>query len=88
MQQKFPIKNILVEVFQNILKYNFIKGKKKNKKILIQSISKSASIKYGTELYPDKMECLIRDLFSCHNPNYTDSGDPIFFVLRKNFFKK
>ncbi|ACY40549.1 DNA mismatch repair protein MutL [Blattabacterium sp. (Blattella germanica) str. Bge] len=80
--------NILVEVFQNILKYNFIKGKKKNKKILIQSISKSASIKYGTELYPDKMECLIRDLFSCHNPNYTDSGDPIFFVLRKNFFKK
>ncbi|WP_185859396.1 DNA mismatch repair endonuclease MutL [Blattabacterium cuenoti] len=80
--------NILIEIFQNILKYNFIKGEKKNKRILIQSISKSASIKYGTELYPDKMECLIRDLFSCHNPNYTDSGDPIFFVLRKNFFKK
>ncbi|WP_185872295.1 DNA mismatch repair endonuclease MutL [Blattabacterium cuenoti] len=82
-------KNILVKIFQNILKYNFIKGEKNNKKILIQSISKSASIKYGTELYPDKMECLIRDLFSCHNLNYTTfSKNPIFFVFKKIFLKK
>ncbi|WP_185869122.1 DNA mismatch repair endonuclease MutL [Blattabacterium cuenoti] len=80
--------NALIDIIHNILKYNFIKGEKNNKKILIQSISKSASIKYGTKLYPDKMECLIRDLFSCHNPNYTDSGSPIFFVFKKNFFEK
>ncbi|WP_185862212.1 DNA mismatch repair endonuclease MutL [Blattabacterium cuenoti] len=78
--------NILPKVFQNILKYNFIKGEKNNKKILIQSISTSASIKYGSKLDSNNMECLIRDLFSCHNPNYTYSGDPIFFVLSKNFF--
>lgn len=78
--------NMLLEIIQNIITYNFIKGEKNNKKKLIQIISKSASIKYGTKLYPKKMECIIKDLFSCHNPNYTDSGDPIFFVLSKNFF--
>ncbi|WP_185860797.1 DNA mismatch repair endonuclease MutL [Blattabacterium cuenoti] len=78
--------NMLVEVIQNIITYNFIKGEKNNKKKLIQIISKSASIKYGTKLYPEKMECIIKDLFSCHNPNYTYSGDPIFFVLKKNIF--
>ncbi|WP_341661926.1 DNA mismatch repair endonuclease MutL [Blattabacterium cuenoti] len=78
--------NMLIEVIQNIITYNFIKGKKNNKKKLIQIISKSASIKYGTKLYPEKMKCIIKDLFSCHNPNYTYSGDPIFFVLNKNFF--
>ncbi len=80
--------NMLIEIIQNIITYNFIKGNKNNKKKLIQIISKSASIKYGTKLYPEKMKCIIKDLFSCHNPNYTYSGDPIFFVLNKNFFKK
>ncbi|WP_341657804.1 DNA mismatch repair endonuclease MutL [Blattabacterium cuenoti] len=78
--------NLLIEVIQNIITYNFIKGRKNNKKKLLQIISKSASIKYGTKLYPEKMKCIIKDLFSCHNPNYTYSGDPIFFVLNKNFF--
>ncbi|WP_185857401.1 DNA mismatch repair endonuclease MutL [Blattabacterium cuenoti] len=78
--------NILVEVIQNIITSNFIKGEKNNKKKLLQIISKSASIKYGTKLYPEKMECIIKDLFSCQNPNYTYSGDPIFFVLSKNLF--
>ncbi|WP_185849308.1 DNA mismatch repair endonuclease MutL [Blattabacterium cuenoti] len=78
--------NMLVEIIQNIITYNFLRKEKNNKKKLIQIISKSASIKYGTKLYPEKMECIIKDLFSCHNPNYTYSGDPIFFVLRKNFF--
>ncbi|WP_341652793.1 DNA mismatch repair endonuclease MutL [Blattabacterium cuenoti] len=78
--------NMLIEVIQNIITYNFIKGKKNNKKKLLQIISKSASIKYGKKLYPEKMKCIIKDLFSCHNPNYTYSGDPIFFVLHKNFF--
>ncbi|BAM99392.1 DNA mismatch repair endonuclease MutL [Blattabacterium cuenoti] len=78
--------NMLIEVIQNIITYNFIKGKKNNKKKLLQIISKSASIKYGTKLYPEKMKCIIKDLFSCQNPNYTYSGDPIFFVLNKNFF--
>ncbi|WP_185852228.1 DNA mismatch repair endonuclease MutL [Blattabacterium cuenoti] len=78
--------NMLVEVIQNIITYNFIKGEKNNKKKLLQVISKSASIKYGTKLYPEKMKCIIKDLFSCHNPNYTYSGDPIFFVLSKNLF--
>ncbi|WP_341651918.1 DNA mismatch repair endonuclease MutL [Blattabacterium cuenoti] len=78
--------NMLIEVIQNIITFNFIKGKKNNKKKLLQIISKSASIKYGTKLYPEKMKCIIKDLFSCHNPNYTYSGDPIFFVLNKNFF--
>ncbi|WP_341654562.1 DNA mismatch repair endonuclease MutL [Blattabacterium cuenoti] len=78
--------NMLIEVIQNIITYNFIKGKQNNKKKLLQIISKSASIKYGTKLYPEKMKCIIKDLFSCHNPNYTYSGDPIFFVLNKNFF--
>ncbi|WP_341660860.1 DNA mismatch repair endonuclease MutL [Blattabacterium cuenoti] len=78
--------NMLIEIIQNIITYNFIKGKKNNKKKLLQIISKSASVKYGTKLYPEKMKCIIKDLFSCHNPNYTYSGDPIFFVLNKNFF--
>ncbi|WP_341656463.1 DNA mismatch repair endonuclease MutL [Blattabacterium cuenoti] len=78
--------NLLIEIIKSIITYNFIKGKKNNKKKLIQIISKSASIKYGTKLYPEKMKCIIKDLFSCHNPNYTYSGDPIFFVLNKNFF--
>ncbi|WP_341659038.1 DNA mismatch repair endonuclease MutL [Blattabacterium cuenoti] len=78
--------NMLIEVIQNVITYNFIKGKINNKKKLLQIISKSASIKYGTKLYPEKMKCIIKDLFSCHNPNYTYSGDPIFFVLNKNFF--
>ncbi|WP_185863881.1 DNA mismatch repair endonuclease MutL [Blattabacterium cuenoti] len=78
--------NLLIEVIQNIITYNFIKGKKNNKKKLLQIISKSASIKYGTKLYPERMKCIIKDLFSCHNPNYTYSGDPVFFVLNKNFF--
>ncbi|AGW86295.1 DNA mismatch repair protein mutL [Blattabacterium sp. (Nauphoeta cinerea)] len=78
--------NMLVRIIQNIVTYNFIKGEKNNKKKLIHIISKSASIKYGTKLYPEKMECIIKDLFSCHNPNYTYSGDPIFFVLSKNIF--
>ncbi|WP_185867223.1 DNA mismatch repair endonuclease MutL [Blattabacterium cuenoti] len=80
--------NMLIEVIQNIITYDFIKGEKNNKKKLIQIISKSASIKYGTKLYSERMECIIKDLFSCHNPNYTYSGDPVFFVLNKNFFKK
>ncbi|AWU43920.1 DNA mismatch repair endonuclease MutL [Blattabacterium sp. (Cryptocercus kyebangensis)] len=80
--------NILVEIFQNILTYNFINGEKNNKKILIKSVSKSAAVKYGTELHSDKMECLIRDFFSCKNINYTYSGDPIFFIFNKNFLKK
>ncbi|AWU39474.1 DNA mismatch repair protein MutL [Blattabacterium punctulatus CPU2] len=80
--------NILVEIFQNILTYNFINGAKNNKKILIQSISKSAAVKSGTELHSNKMECLIRDFFSCKNINYTYSGDPIFFIFNKNFLKK
>ncbi|WP_185863327.1 DNA mismatch repair endonuclease MutL [Blattabacterium cuenoti] len=79
-------KNMLVRIIQNIVTYNFIKGEKNNKKKLIHIISKSASVKYGTKLYPEKMECIIKDLFSCHNPNYTYSGDPIFFVLSKNIF--
>ncbi|WP_185858036.1 DNA mismatch repair endonuclease MutL [Blattabacterium cuenoti] len=79
-------KNMLVEIIQNIITYNFIQGEKNNKKKLIQIISKSGSIKSGTKLYPEKMECIIKDLFSCHNPSYTNSGDPIFFVLSKNFF--
>ncbi|WP_341655846.1 DNA mismatch repair endonuclease MutL [Blattabacterium cuenoti] len=78
--------NMLIEVIQNIITYNFIKGKKNNKKKLLRIISKSASIKYGTKLYPERMKWIIKDLFSCHNPNYTYSGDPIFFVLNKNFF--
>ncbi|AFJ90546.1 DNA mismatch repair endonuclease MutL [Blattabacterium sp. (Blaberus giganteus)] len=78
--------NMLVEIIQNIITYNFIQGKKNNKERLIQIISKSASIKYGTKLYPEKMEYIIKNLFSCHNPNYTYSGDPIFFVLSKNLF--
>ncbi|MDR1805076.1 MAG: DNA mismatch repair endonuclease MutL [Flavobacteriales bacterium] len=80
--------NILIEVFKNILTYNFIKGEKINKKILIKSISQSAAVKYGTKLHSEKMECLIRDFFSCKNINYTYSGDPIFFILNKNFIKK
>ncbi|QIK16879.1 DNA mismatch repair endonuclease MutL [Blattabacterium sp. DPU] len=79
--------NMLIKIIQNIIIYNFVKGEKNNKKKLIQIISKSASIKYGTKLYPEKMECIIKDLFSCHNPNYTYLGDPIFFVLsKKNIF--
>ncbi|WP_185870581.1 DNA mismatch repair endonuclease MutL [Blattabacterium cuenoti] len=80
--------NMIIDIFQKILTYNFVKGEKNNKKILIKSISKSAAIKYGTKLNSDKMEYLIRDLFSCNNPNYTYSGDPVFFVLNNNFFKK
>ncbi|BBA17031.1 DNA mismatch repair endonuclease MutL [Blattabacterium cuenoti] len=79
-------KNMLIEIIQKIITYNFIKGEKNNKKKLIQVISKYASIKYGIKLYPEKMKCIIKDLFSCHNPNYTYSGDPIFFVLNKKFF--
>ncbi|WP_185856185.1 DNA mismatch repair endonuclease MutL [Blattabacterium cuenoti] len=80
--------NILIEIFKKILTYNFVKGEKNNKKILIKSISKSAAIKYGKKLDSDKRKGLIQDLFSCNNPNYTYSGDPIFFILNNNFFKK
>ncbi|WP_185869692.1 DNA mismatch repair endonuclease MutL [Blattabacterium cuenoti] len=81
--------NVLVDIFQNILKYNFIQGEKEknNNKILI-SISKFASIKCGTKLSSDKMESLVKDLFSCEKPYYTFSGKPIFFVLKKQFFEK
>ncbi len=80
--------NILVEIFHNILTYNFSKGEKNNKKILIKSIAKSAAIKYGTKLHSYKMKCLIRDFFSCENTSYTYTGAPVFFVLKNNFFKK
>ncbi|WP_185849881.1 DNA mismatch repair endonuclease MutL [Blattabacterium cuenoti] len=80
--------NILVEIFHNILTYNFAKGEKNNKKILIKSIAKYAAIKYGTKLHSDKMECLIRDFFSCKNTSFTYAGDPVFFVLNNNFLKK
>jgi DNA mismatch repair protein MutL len=78
--------SMLVEIIQNIITCNFIKGEKNNKEKLVKIISKSASIKYGTKLYPKKMECIIKDLFSCKNPSYTYTGDPIFFVLNKNLF--
>ncbi|WP_185871724.1 DNA mismatch repair endonuclease MutL [Blattabacterium cuenoti] len=81
--------NMLVEIIKNIVRYNFVQGEENNKKKLLQIISESASIKYGTKLYPEKMECIIKDLFcSCHNPNYTYLEDTIFFVLSKNFFNK
>ncbi|WP_041178271.1 DNA mismatch repair endonuclease MutL [Blattabacterium sp. (Periplaneta americana)] len=80
--------NILVEIFHNILTYNFAKGEKNNKKILIKSIAQSAAIKYGTKLHSNKMKCLIRDFFSCENTSYTYTGDPVFFVLNNNFLKK
>ncbi|WP_185861351.1 DNA mismatch repair endonuclease MutL [Blattabacterium cuenoti] len=79
-------KNMLVEIIKNIIKHNFIKGEKNNKEKLIQIISQSASIKYGTQLHTEKMERIIKDLFSCRNPNSTYSGDPIFFILNKNLF--
>ncbi|WP_185876912.1 DNA mismatch repair endonuclease MutL [Blattabacterium cuenoti] len=79
--------NTLIEIFKNILKYNFIKGEKNNKIILIKLISESASIKYGTRLLSNEMVCLIKNLFSCNNPSYTDSGDPIIFFLKTNFSK-
>ncbi|WP_185851652.1 DNA mismatch repair endonuclease MutL [Blattabacterium cuenoti] len=79
--------NMLIDIFKNILTYNFVRGEK-NKKTLIKSISKSAAVRYGKKLNSGNMECLIRDLFFCKNPNYTYSGFPVFFVLKNNFFKK
>ncbi|WP_185873921.1 DNA mismatch repair endonuclease MutL [Blattabacterium cuenoti] len=78
--------NILIEIIKNILKYNFIKGETKNKNKLIQSISQSAAIKYGSTLNSNQMICLMKDFFSCKNINYTYSGYPIFFVFKKKFF--
>ncbi|WP_185883003.1 DNA mismatch repair endonuclease MutL [Blattabacterium cuenoti] len=81
-------KNMLNEIFQNILQNNFIKGDHNNKKIIIRSITESASIKYKEKCHSHVRKSLIKELFSCDNPLYTFSGKPVYFIFNKNFFSK
>ncbi|WP_185864540.1 DNA mismatch repair endonuclease MutL [Blattabacterium cuenoti] len=80
--------NSLKEIFKNVLNFSLKEKNKKNKDILIKSISDSASIKYGEKLNHDQMECLIRDFFYCKNYNYSYTEGPVFFIVNEKIFKK
>ncbi|WP_185868570.1 DNA mismatch repair endonuclease MutL [Blattabacterium cuenoti] len=80
--------NLLIEVFKHVFKYHLNNDCQRNKRILIDHISSFISIKYGCLLSSSNMIFLIRNLFFCKNPRYNNSGNPIFFIFKNDFFEQ
>ena len=67
----------LIEQFKNF-KNELSLDKREN---LARSLSRKSSLKKGQKLTSQEMETLVGQLFACHNPNYSPSGNKTFVKL-------
>lgn len=55
--------------------------KSNHRENLLRSVSYHLSVKSGQDLMGDEMNNIVKELFSCSQPNFTPSGKPTFITL-------